>query len=157
MTTVFISGHTDVGIKEFTRYYLPLLQHAVKKGWNFVVGDADGVDALSQIFLKKAIPEENQSRVKVFYKGSEPQNYMSTGFLSVGGFVSHKEAAVAMTLCSDEDIAYVHNGRYTSVTAENILRRFTKDFPFTEYINAEPRNYEFWEMITSIKKQEEGE
>ena len=58
MTTVFISGHTDVGIKEFTRYYLPLLQHAVKKGWNFVVGDADGVDALSQIFLKKAIPEE---------------------------------------------------------------------------------------------------
>ena len=112
---MFISGHADVDVKEFSKYYLPLIHSAVEAGCHFVIGDCDGVDALAQIFLKKTLSEDQHSRVKIFYRGDKPKNYMSTGFVSAGGFVSHDEAAVAMTLCSDEDIAYIHNGRNSSV------------------------------------------
>lgn len=157
MRTMFISGHLDVDVKEFSKYYIPLIHSAMEAGCHFVVGDGDGVDALAQIFLKKMIPEDQHSRVKVFYRGEKPQNYMSTGFVAAGGFVTHEEAAVAMTLCSDEDIAYIHNGRDGSDTGKNILRRFTKDFPYAEWANKKNRNFDFWEFIMNPKQTEDQE
>lgn len=153
---IFISGYVDITVKDFMKYYAPFIKNMVDQGCSFVLGDADGVDALSQILLKKLIPVEEHSRVKVFYKGDNPQNYMSTGFVAFGGFVSHEEASVAMTLCSKEDLAHIEYGRETSVTAKNILRRFTKDFPYNKWINAKHRNVDFWNIVTAKEIENEG-
>ena len=41
-----------------------------------------------------------------------------------GGFTSDEERDAAMTKMSVKDIAFVRNGKWTSGTAQNILRRY---------------------------------
>ncbi|MGL4373382.1 MAG: hypothetical protein ACRCS6_06330 [Turicibacter sp.] len=145
--TYFISGHTTIDVKDFIKLYVPLIDVALKEGANFVIGDNDGVDAMAQSYLKQKIDESEHSRVKIFYKGNLPQNFLSFKFMAVGDFVSHLEASVAMTLCSDEDIVCLDEDKRASMTASNILRRFTPKFNFEKFARSEKRNEKFWDVI----------
>ena len=105
--TYFISGTSKYDVKYFMRDYIPMLKQAVAEGANFVVGDCDGVDAMAQSFLQRTLTKEEHNRVKIFFKGMDPQNFLSTDFMPIGGFVSHEEASVAMTMCGYDDITSV--------------------------------------------------
>lgn len=145
--TYFVSGTSKYDVKKFLRDYVPLLKEALKREAFFVVGDCDGVDAMTQSFLKQNIPAEDHGRVKVFFKGNTPQNFLSEKFMAVGNFVSHEEASVAMTLCSDEDIACLEEGYWNTLTAKNILRRYTPEFNFNRFANAKEKHSKFWDLI----------
>lgn len=153
--TYFISGHSTIDVKDFMKLYIPLLDAALKEDAYFVIGDCDGVDAMAQSYLKQRIDESEHDRVKVFYKGDVPQNFLSMKFMAIGNFVSHTEAAVAMTLCSDEDIVCVDEDKRASLTASNVLRRFTPKFNFKKYADAEKRNAKFWDTVWYGKVEQE--
>ncbi len=157
--TYFISGSSKYDVKYFIRDYIPLIKQAVKSGANFVIGDCDGVDAMAQSDLNQILPEDQHSRVKVFFKGNNPCNYLSTNFVAIGGFISHEEAAVAMTLCSEEDIACLEEGFWNSLTAKNIMRRYTPSYNFKRWSEAKNRNVPFWEIVMGdkIEKKENEE
>lgn len=155
MTTYFISGHTDINIREFTQMYARLILEALKEpNSNFIIGDKDGTDALAQIFLKQELPKDELSRVKVFFKGDKPKNYYSTEFGNVGGFSSDEEANIAMTLCSEQDIAWIYKDREGSDVSKNILRRYTKNFPYNQWINRKNGNKLFWDFIFNINQED---
>lgn len=152
--TYFISGHADYDVKEFIRDYVPLIATAIEEGATFLVGDGVGVPAFAQSFLKQNLKEDDHSKVKVFHKGEDAVNYLSLGFLSVGGFVSDEEANVAMTLCSDEDIVCLKPNRSNSLTAKNVLRRYTPQFDFNEWATACNRHVAFWNIVMSDEQPE---
>lgn len=155
MTTYFISGHTDINIREFTQLYARLILEALKEPHsNFVVGDKDGTDALAQILLKQELPEDEQSRVKVFFHGDKPRNYYSTKFGNIGGFSSDEEADIAMTLCSEQDIAWLYKDREGSGVGKNILRRYTKNFPYEKWVNKKTSNKLFWNFVFNKNKED---
>ena len=153
--TYFISGTSKYDVKYFMRDYIPMLKQAVVEGANFVVGDCDGVDAMAQSFLQRTLPKEEHNRVKIFFKGMDPQNFLSTDFMPIGGFVSHEEASVAMTMCSDEDIACLEEGYWNSMTAKNILRRYTPAYNFKRWYTSEKRHKAFWDIILTEEKTKE--
>lgn len=152
----FISGYADADIKFFTKFYLPLIAQAIRQDADFVIGDCIGIDAMAQAYLKQQLPEDQHSRVKIYFRGNNPQNYMSTGFLAVGGFETHEEAAVAMSISSDEDIAVLIPGRDKAMTAKNVMRRFTPEFPFWKYALAKNSNKKFWDVIFNAEQVLEG-
>lgn len=158
--TYFISGHSDTDIKDFVKFYVPLINIALTENAFFVIGDSDGVDAMAQSYLNQKIKTEEQGRVKIFYKGDTPKNFLSPGFMAIGDFVSTEEAAVAMTLCSDEDIVCLNEKKRGSLTASNILRRYTPKFNFEKWANATKRNARFWDAIwhdnVEVEKTEEN-
>lgn len=49
--TAFISGHLDITPDEFKQHYIPIIDSAISKGWNFVVGSARGADRMSLEYL----------------------------------------------------------------------------------------------------------
>lgn len=152
--TYFISGSSKYDVRAFYRDYIPMLDEALKDGAHFLVGDGDGVDAMAQSYLKQKLKEEDHGRVKVFFKGDTPQNFLSLKFMAIADFVSHEEAAVAMTLCSDEDIACLEEGYWNTLTAKNILRRYTPKFNFNRFADAKDRHPKFWDLIFKQKNNQ---
>lgn len=75
--------------------------------------------------------------------------------MPIGGFVSHEEASVAMTMCSDEDIACLEEGYWNSMTAKNILRRYTPAYNFKRWYTSEKRHKAFWDIILTEEKTKE--
>ena len=53
----------------------------------------------------------------------EPRYLASSKFKTKGGYDSDISRDAAMTMESDMDIAFIRAGRWTSGTAQNILRR----------------------------------
>lgn len=145
--TYFISGHSNISESDFALLYLPLIKMAVENGSYFVVGDCGGVDTMAQMLIAAVLPKDQHNRVKVFFKGDVPQNFMSPDFTAIGNFVSHEEASVAMTFCSDEDIACLDKTKWASETAKNILRRYTPKYDFEKWATAKNKNDEFWKFI----------
>lgn len=145
--TYFISGHEDFTKDDFIRFYVPLIKQAILEDAYFVVGDRDGVDVMAQMLLSNALSEKDLDRVKVFFKGDVPTNFVNPGFMAIGNFVSDEEANVAMTLCSDEDIVCLEESKRASLTADNILRRYTPKFNFKSWADAKQRNVRFWDAI----------
>jgi hypothetical protein len=128
MKTAFISGHLKLTEDEFDTHYLPLIQKAIDDGHGFVIGDARGVDAMAQKYLKEIYKPYSQTLgtdegepVRVFHMFDTPRN--NAGFKTVGGFTSDDERDAAMTAASDYDIAWVRPGKENSGTAKNIARR----------------------------------
>ena len=123
--TYFISGHRDFTQEEFDKYYVPLLKKYIEEpDSRFVVGDYWGVDEKAQIWLKENLPQEEHTRVTVYHMYKKPRILYSTKFNQSGGYSTDVERDAAMTSASDIDIAFIHNGRWCSGTAQNILRRF---------------------------------
>jgi hypothetical protein len=114
---VFVSGHLDLSDKEFDEFYVPKLLSYCKSGAHFVIGDARGADSKAQIFLR----DRGYPHVVVYHMFARPR--INAEFPTRGGFGSDAERDAAMTLASDEDLAWVRPGRETSGTAKNLARR----------------------------------
>ena len=109
---------------DFDNYYVPKLKEAIKKKSScFVVGDYYGADRMAQLWLSENLPEEEHSRVTVYHMFNLPRILESKLFKTIGGFRDDISRDSAMTEISDQDIAFVYPGRWTSGTAQNILRR----------------------------------
>lgn len=118
----FISGHRNLKKSDFEKYYVPKLEETIKDDNNsFVVGDYEGVDYMAQCYLRDHL--KNHKRVTVYHMFENPRNLASKLFNVVGGFHNDIERDSEMTKVSDEDIAFIGKGRWTSGTAQNILRR----------------------------------
>ena len=115
----FVSGHRDLTPDEFYRRYQPRLDKAIAAGHRFVVGDAPGADAMTQMYLVgRAAPEQ----VAVYHAGRQPRNH-SGGFAIRSGYVSQSAKDATMTAVSDYDIAWMRPGKAKSGTAHNLARR----------------------------------
>lgn len=122
--TYFISGHRNITQEDFDRYYVPLINNALKdKDVQFVVGDCEGVDSMAQNYLK----EKGILNVTVYHMFDSPRYLADEKFSSKGGFKSDVERDSAMTIVSQVDIAVIGIGRWTSGTAQNILRRYERE------------------------------
>lgn len=114
----FISGHLDTTFEEFKEHYIPAIDSAIINEHHFVIGGADGVDAMAQQYIGMIC---DPSYVTVYFKGALPRNKIFRGFQEMGGFPSHNQTDKAMTVNSDYDILWIK--REESCTAENARRR----------------------------------
>lgn len=122
----FISGHRNVTDIEFKAYQsrideLVLIHSLTKNPLRFIVGDYYGVDAMAQDYLA-SIANPTIFDVVVYHMFDSPRNNVHA-YPTVGGFESDHDRDMAMTLASDDDIAYVRSGRVGSGTSQNLLRR----------------------------------
>jgi hypothetical protein len=81
MTTLFISGPTDLTKEEFDAHYAPAIRATVTMGCSFVVGDATGTDFQAQRFLRKScgvLP--GSGRVTVFHTSERPRHSFGSGY-----------------------------------------------------------------------------
>jgi hypothetical protein len=122
--TYFISGHRDATIEEFKYNYIPKILRAISEGASFVVGDCQGIDNMAIGFLKN-LEYMLLGNVTVYHMFEEPR--FNAGFETKGGFRSDVERDFAMTLASDEDIAWTRKGRERSGTGCNLDRRILKN------------------------------
>lgn len=120
----FISGHRDITEKEFKEWYVPRLVEAAAENSEFVVAECIGVDRLAQDWLRDNL--KNHSRVTVYHMLEKPRYLASMLFKTAGGYQDDVQRDSAMTTISTEDIAFIRKGRWTSGTAQNILRRYEK-------------------------------
>jgi hypothetical protein len=107
-------------------YYLPVVIACVYTAWNFIVGDADGVDKFAQEFLDSKLLMQKK-RVTVYHMSDKPRN--NTGdFQVLGGFSSSDdERDSAMLKKADKILAWIKPGREKSGTAKNLLEFYTMD------------------------------
>lgn len=119
--TAFVSGHISVTNEFFESSYRPFLDYAMEQKHHFIVGDAYGIDLMTQTYLH----EHGYTNVKVYHMFTYPRNN-PYNYDSVGGFQSDSERDKSMTNHSDYDIAYIQNGRTNSGTERNIKRRLQK-------------------------------
>jgi len=117
MKTAYISGHLKISNEEFAEHYVPKLAEALERGDSFVLGDARGVDQMTQDYLVL-----HTDKIKVYHMFEKPRN-CAPGLETVGSFKSDEERDAAMTAASDYDIAWVRPGREDSGTARNLKRR----------------------------------
>lgn len=146
--TYFISGPTNYDVKWFIRDYIPLIKTALDENAYFIIGDKDGVDAMAQSYIAQHLKDDDpKGRVKIFFKGNEPINFLNNNFMAVPHFKSNEEANAAMTLCSDEDIVCLEEGYWNSECAKNICRRYTPNYNFNKFFSNKDCNIAFWESI----------
>jgi hypothetical protein len=104
MTTYFISGHCDISEDEYLKYYQASIDKALEDpNSKFVVGDANGVDALTQKYLTG-----KTKNVTVYHLKDTPKNNYGN-FNTIGNFQKHSEKDEAMTLNSDVDISWIRS------------------------------------------------
>ena len=115
-TIYFISGHLDIIWIEFLEHYKPFIDKALEENAGFVIGDARGIDFITQYYLTG-----KTENVTVYHMFDSPRN--SIGFKTKGGFKTDKERDEAMTADSTADIAWVRPGREKCGTAKNLKRR----------------------------------
>ena len=129
--TYFISGHRDITQEEFDKYYKPAILNIVDTDFTckFVVGDYHGVDTMAQQLLSDLCSGKRRKispkQVTVYHMFEKPRNFVNEKFNLSGGYTSDEERDAAMTHISDEDVAFVRKGKYTSGTAQNVVRRHT--------------------------------
>ena len=121
--TAFISGHRDITESEFQEHYVPILDKAIKDGDSFVVGDYYGVDIMAQNYL--ASNGVDKERVTVCHMFEKPRNIAPAySERTKGMFQTDIERDSFMTWHSDYDIAWIREGKASSGTAQNVLRRY---------------------------------
>lgn len=120
MATYFISGHRDLTWQEFAKWYAPVISMLYRSGNQFVVGDCEGCDEMARELLR-----ELQADYKVYYASPHPLGKYDPFY----AFKTDIERDEAMTKASDYDLAYLRdNTKWDSGTAQNILRRLTKNY-----------------------------
>lgn len=119
----FISGHRDITYNEYTKLYLSKIIECIDKyDAYFIMGDYEGVDIMAQNTLMSVLGHP-QDKVTVYHMHDKPRNINPLITQTIGGFKTDEERDYAMSANSDEDIAFVRCGRFTSGTAQNIIRR----------------------------------
>lgn len=123
--TYFISGHRDLSQENFDLWYKSKIEAIIEinPDAKFVVGDCKGADMMAQDLLHTLGVDKN---VTVFHMLEKPRYLASEQMNIRGGFKSDVERDSAMTEVSQRDIAFIEKGRWTSGTAQNILRRHEK-------------------------------
>lgn len=129
--TYFISGHSDVTVEEFYKYYRPKILKGISENANFIMGDFIGVDTMAIEFLYNFIkndPNSNFSaqQVTIYHKNENPECNIFN-FKTKGGFKGIKDRDIAMTKDSTHDILWIRKGKENSHTAKNKLRRLDYD------------------------------
>lgn len=120
----FISGHRDITYNEYTTLYLPTILEKIKEyDAYFIMGDYEGVDIMAQNTLMNIL-EYPSEKVIVYHMHDKPRNINPLITQTVGNFKTDEDRDYAMSVNSDEDIAFVRCGRFTSGTAQNIIRRY---------------------------------
>lgn len=120
----FISGHRDITHKEYQTLYLPsILKNIEKYDAYFIMGDYEGVDIMAQNTLMDVLDYPTE-KVTVYHMYDKPRNINPLITQRVGGFKTDEDRDYAMSANSDEDIAFIRCGRFTSGTAQNICRRY---------------------------------
>jgi hypothetical protein len=128
MKTYFISGHGNTSFEEWELHYKSLIDKALANDSNFILGEFRGVDIISMEYLKN-----KTSKVTVTHCFENPRHKVdvidlpSKYWTYVGNFQSDLERDTFMTENSDEDIAWIREGRERSGTAKNIKRRKLKN------------------------------
>ena len=120
--TAFVSGHLKISQEEFETHYIPLLDKAIEEGHKFVIGDADGVDAMAQQYLE----QKGVTDITVYHMFTSPRNTVPCAKLA-GGFTDDDPRDAAMTQFSTYDIAWVRAGKEKSGTQKNLDRREVKN------------------------------
>lgn len=109
--TAFISGHTDLSVEDFAKYYHSSIDLAIQNTHKFVMGNAPGVDTYAlEYLLSKGVDPKNIT-VYVYNRGSVSENvklYQQKYNVNVrSGFNSYSQRDATMTIDSTYDIAYV--------------------------------------------------
>lgn len=122
----FISGHRDISVEKFNNIYVPKIKEVIEtdKNCRFVLAECSGVDRYAQDYLRDNL--KDHSLVTVYHMYDSPRYLASKLFKTIGGFKDDISRDEEMTNSSDIDIAFIEKGRWTSGTAQNILRRFEK-------------------------------
>jgi hypothetical protein len=120
-STAFVSGHIKISQEEFDTHYIPLLDKAIEQGHKFVIGDANGVDAMAQKYLE----QKGVTDITVYHMFTSPRNTVACAKL-VGGFINDDSRDSTMTQFSTYDIAWVRKGKEKSGTQKNLDRREEK-------------------------------
>jgi hypothetical protein len=128
MKTYFISGHGNTTFEEWELHYKPLIDKALSNDSCFILGEFRGVDIISMEYLKNKTP-----KVTITHCFENPRykvdaiDLPSKFWTYIGNFQSDLERDTFMTENSDEDIAWIREGREKSGTAKNIKRRKLKN------------------------------
>lgn len=121
--TFFISGHRDITNKEFDTLYIPKILDTINKyDAYFIMGDYEGVDIMAQNFLINEL-DYDINKICVYHIGLFPMNINENIIHTKPYFLDDIHRDSTMTHESDEDIAFVREGKNNSGTAQNILRR----------------------------------
>lgn len=125
--TYFISGHRDLTWEEFAKWYAPAISKAFHedKDASFVVGDCEGADRMAQDYLM-AVGVDPRN-VMVFSMSKRPRYGANIRMHVAGGYENDIKRDEAMTSASHRDIAFVRKGKEDSGTAQNIIRRWTRN------------------------------
>lgn len=121
----FISGHRDITNEEFNKLYIPKILNAIND-YNayFIMGDYEGVDIMTQNFLINEIGYD-VDKICVYHMGLFPMNINENIKNIKPYFLNDIHRDSTMTKESNEDIAFIREGKNNSGTAQNILRRVT--------------------------------
>ena len=116
----FISGHRDITHEEFKEHYVKRIAEILIKDneCHFILGDCIGLDSMALKLLYSYNVESD--RITLYHVG--PMVAQHTCHV-VSDFESDEERDNAMTISSDEDIAWVRPGKEDSGTALNLKRR----------------------------------
>lgn len=114
----FISGHRDITDDEFMTHYSHKLLEALRDpNAEFVVGECDGVDAITQHFMIG-----KTDKLTVYHIGDNPKNNIGD-WPTKGGYKNDIHRDSVMTAISDIDIFWIRKWDLNSGTEQNILRR----------------------------------
>lgn len=121
----FISGHRDLTWEEFAKWYTPLINtiYHTDKDAKFVVADCEGCDSMAQDYLVAI----GATRVVTYHIRNRTKYVANKSWTQTSEYTSDIERDTVMTKVSDCDIAFIREGREDSGTAQNILRRWTKN------------------------------
>lgn len=123
--TFFISGHRDITNEEFNTLYIPKILDVINEyDAYFIMGDYKGVDIMSQDFLVNEL-KYDINKICVYHMGLFPMNINENIKHTKPYFLDDIHRDSTMTNDSEEDIAFVREGKSNSRTAQNILRRVT--------------------------------
>lgn len=118
-----ISGPEDITANEFAYHYMPLILAANNEYDAFYfMADKPGVEVMAQEFLMEVLNFDS-NKVVVFHKGERPENVNPKIINTAGMFQSDDEVDVALTLASDDDIAFVRSVDTNDRAGRNLLRR----------------------------------
>ncbi len=138
--TNFISGPLDISPEVFDSYYVPKIIQGIEQGANFIFGDAQGVDLMTNKWFHAMNLSHSEfhldNRITVYHMFTSPRSNPGN-FATKGGFESDSQRDNEMTNNSTHDILWfrspeeakeLYGDRYDpkrkTGTEKNYLRRF---------------------------------
>jgi hypothetical protein len=151
ITSVFISGNSDINDKKFIQYYLPVITELTKdENVYFNLSDDEGCAEMVQILLSKTV--KDKSRVAIYCIGDQPKCYIDSEFVCYYGFRTLEERDAAMTMASNMDLHVILSGKGRSAVENNLCRRNNPEYDYMKYYLK--GNTLFWQMFMAGVKEE---